>query len=112
LKYLIQPQVTNKYLKAGLGRWDPAIPSLVNEDPFWLDPSDPHRPPYVRQGVLRPNMPDYPAFNPARGQFNTEQLWGQAHADVIRNGLSPAAAVDKAFRRAEAIFARYPIVQS
>jgi multiple sugar transport system substrate-binding protein len=66
----------------------------------------------VRQSVLRPNIPDYPAFNPAWGQFNAEQVWGQAHADVIKNGLSPAAAVDKAFRRAEAIFARYPIAQS
>jgi multiple sugar transport system substrate-binding protein len=112
LKYLLQPQVTNAYLKAGLGRWAPAIPSLVNQDPFWLDPNDPHRPPYVRQSVLRPNIPDYPAFNPAWGQFNAEQVWGQAHADVIKNGLSPEAAIDKAFRRAEAIFARYPIVQS
>jgi multiple sugar transport system substrate-binding protein len=112
LKYLLQPQVTNAYLKAGLGRWAPAVPSLVNQDPFWLDPSDPHRPPYVRQSLLRPNIPDYAAFNPAWGQVNAEQLWGQAHADVIKNGLSPAAAIDKAFQRAEAIFARYPIAQS
>jgi multiple sugar transport system substrate-binding protein len=112
LKYLIQPQIVNAYLKAGLGRWVPAMPSLVNQDPFWLDPTDPHRAPYVRQSLLGLNMPDYPAFNPAWGQFNAEQLWGQAEADVIKNGLSPAAAIDKAFRRAEAIFARYPIVQS
>jgi multiple sugar transport system substrate-binding protein len=112
LKYLIQPQIVNAYLKTGLGRWAPAMPSLVNKDPFWLDPTDPHRPPYVRQSLLRLNMPDYPAFNPAWGQVNAEQLWGQAHAEVIKNGLSPAAAVDRAFRRAEAIFARYPIAQS
>ncbi len=112
LKYLIQPQVANAYLKAGLGHWVLPMPSLVNQDPFWLDRSDPHRPPYVRQTLLRANMPDYPAFNPAWGQFNAEQVWGQAHADVIKNGLMPAAAIDKAFRRAEAIFARYPIVQS
>jgi multiple sugar transport system substrate-binding protein len=112
LKYLLQPHVTNAYLKAGLGRLAPAIPSLVNQDPFWLDPTDPHRPPYVRQSVLRWNVPDYAAFNPAWGQVNAEQLWGQAHADVIKNGLSPAAAIDKVFRRIEVIFARYPIVQS
>jgi len=32
---------------------------------------------------------------------------GRGHADVIKNGMTPAAAVDKAFRRAEAIFAQY-----
>src|ERR1700676_5789092 len=29
LKYLIQPKVTNEYLKTGLGRWLPAMPDLV-----------------------------------------------------------------------------------
>jgi multiple sugar transport system substrate-binding protein len=61
---------------------------------------------------LGPTIPSYTAFNPAWSQVEAEQLWGQALADVIKNDLSPAAAVDKAFRRAEAIFARYPIVQS
>jgi multiple sugar transport system substrate-binding protein len=112
LKYLIQPQVANAYLKAGLGRWLPAMPSLVKDDPFWLDPNDPHRPPFVRQTLLGPTTPDYSAFNPAWGQLNSEQVWGQAHADVIRNGMSPQEAVDKAFRRAAAIFAAYPIPQS
>jgi len=112
LKYLIRPQVLNAFLKASLGRWVPAMPSMVEKDPFWLDPSDPHRPPFVRQSVLGPTMPDYPAFNPAWGQVNAEQLWGQAHADVIKQGMSPAAAVDKAFRRIEEIFAKYPIPES
>ena len=38
--------------------------------------------------------------------MNAEQLWDQAHADVIKNGVTPATAVDKAFRRAETIFAK------
>jgi multiple sugar transport system substrate-binding protein len=42
IKYLIQPKVTNEYLKTGLGRWLPAMPDLVKTDPFWLDPKDPH----------------------------------------------------------------------
>jgi hypothetical protein len=33
--------------------------------------------------------------------------WGGAHADVIKNGMTPTAAVDKAFRRMEAIFAKF-----
>ena len=31
----------------------------------------------------------------------------QAHADVIKNGMAPAVAVDKMFKRMEAIFALY-----
>ena len=41
------------------------------------------------------------------GRCSAEQLWGVAHADVIKNGMTPEAAVDKAFKRAEAIFAKY-----
>ncbi len=109
MKYMIQPQVMNEYLKGGLGRWLPSIPALVTSDPFWLDPSDPHRPPYVRECLLGPTIPSYNAYNPAWGQVNAEQLWGQANAAVIKQGVTPAAAVDKAFKRAEAIFTKYPI---
>jgi multiple sugar transport system substrate-binding protein len=112
LKYVIQPQVMNNYLKQGLGRWLPAIPSLVKSDPFWLDPKDPHRPVYVREGVLGPTIPYYYVFNPGIGVSNAEQIWGLAEADILRNGLTPKAAADKAFTRIEGILAKYPIVQS
>ena len=36
MKYFMQPKVMNENLKGGLGRWLPAIPSLVQSDPFWL----------------------------------------------------------------------------
>jgi multiple sugar transport system substrate-binding protein len=107
MKFFIQPQVMNENLKQGLGRWVPAIPSLVKSDPFWLDTKDPHLAPYVREAVLGPTIPSYNGYNPAWGQVNAEQLWGVAHADVIKNGMTPSAAVDKAARRAEAIFAKY-----
>jgi multiple sugar transport system substrate-binding protein len=107
MKFFIQPQVMNENLKQGLGRWVPAIPSLVKSDPFWLDTKDPHLAPYVREAVLGPTIPSYNGYNPAWGQVNAEQLWGVAHADVIKNGMTPADAVDKASRRAEAIFAKY-----
>ncbi len=112
LKYVIQPQVMDNYLKQGLGRWLPAIPSLVKSDPFWLDPKDPHRPVYVREGVLGPTMPYYYVFNPGIAVANAQQVWGQAEADVLRNGMTPTDAADKAFKRIEDILAKYPIVQS
>src|SRR6185437_11836199 len=36
LKYAIQPEVINTYLKTGLGRWLPPMPEVVKKDPFWL----------------------------------------------------------------------------
>ena len=61
----------------------------------------------MHEAVLGPTIPAYNGFNPAWGQVNAEQLWGNCHADVIKNGMTPAAAVDKAFKRAEAIFAKF-----
>jgi multiple sugar transport system substrate-binding protein len=108
MKYFIQPAVMNENLKGGLGRWCPAIPQIVKDDPWWTDPKlDPHRSQYVEQTVLRPTVPNYIGFNPALGQVNAEQLWGHCHADVIRNGMTPEQAVDKAFKRAEAIFTKF-----
>ena len=108
MKFFMQPKIMNENLKGGLGRWVPVISSIVKDDPWWTDSSsDPHRLPYVTEAVLTPTVPSYNGFNPAWGEVNAEQLWGQAHADVIKNGMTPQAAVDKAFRRAEAIFARY-----
>jgi hypothetical protein len=34
-----------------------------------------------------------------------------AEFDVMNNGMAPGQAIDKAFKRAEAIFAKYQIVQ-
>jgi multiple sugar transport system substrate-binding protein len=106
-RFFLQPAVLNANLKGGLGRAVPSIPQIVKDDPWWTDPSDPHRPPFVQESVLGPTVPQYNGFNPAWGQVNAEQLWGGAHADVIKNGMTPTAAVDKAFRRMEAIFAKY-----
>ena len=58
LKYLIQPTVLNEYLKAGLGRNLPAMPAIVKDDPWWLDPADPHRAAYVQQGAARSDRAD------------------------------------------------------
>ncbi|HUC71141.1 MAG TPA: ABC transporter substrate-binding protein [Stellaceae bacterium] len=112
MKFLIQPKVMNAYLKQGLGRWLPAYPSLVKTDPFWLDPSDPHRANYVREGLIDPTLVYYPVFNPGWSEVNATQIWGSAEADVIRNGLTPEQSADKALKKIETILAKYPIVQS
>ncbi|HUH85170.1 MAG TPA: hypothetical protein VLX85_11205, partial [Stellaceae bacterium] len=112
IKYVIQPKVSNTYLKDGLGRWLPAIPELVKTDPFWLDPKDPHRAAYTREGLLSPTVPNYPAFNPGYAEANAQQIWGTAVADVSRDGMTPQASAEKALKSIGDILAKYPIVQS
>ena len=108
MKYWMQPEVTNDNMKAALGRWVPANAQVVKNDPFWLQNKDPHVIPYVEE-IMGPTIPFYEGYTPAWGQVNSEQLWGSAHADVIKSGMKASDAIDKAFKRANAIFANYTI---
>jgi multiple sugar transport system substrate-binding protein len=110
LKYVIQPKVVNARLKSGLGRALPPMPDLVKNDPFWLDPNDPHRAPHAR--LLDLTTPAYQVFNPGYAEAHAHSIWGAAEADIIREGMTPQAAADKALKRIGAILARYPIAQS
>jgi multiple sugar transport system substrate-binding protein len=112
LKYLIQPQVLNELLKTGLGRNLPAMPAIVKNDPWWLDPKDAHRVAYVQQGLFSPTVPTFWTSNPAYAQVQNEHVWQTAWAEIIQNSATPQAAAEKAFKRVEEIFAKYPIVQS
>jgi len=112
LRYMIQPGVINAYLKAGLGRWLPVIPSLIKSDPFWLDPADPHRKAYVEVGLVNPTLPPYAVFNPGYAAANAQQIWGVAHADIIQHGITPKEAAETAISKIEGILAKYPIAQS
>jgi multiple sugar transport system substrate-binding protein len=107
LKYLIQPKITNDYLKVGLGRNLPAFPSAVKNDPWWNE--DPHRKAYVEQGLLGPTAPDFFVYNPAWAEVRNQHVFGVAWADVMTGGLTPAAATDKAFKWVADIFSKYPI---
>ena len=110
LKYLIQPKVDNELLKVGLGRNLPPMPSIVKKDAWWL--ADPHRAAYANQALLGPTVPNFWAFNPAYAQVQNEHVWGAAWADIMQGGMTPEAAAEKAFKRVEAIFAKYPIAQA
>ena len=112
MKFLITPKINNEFNKGGLGRWLPPFPSLVKDDPFWTDPKvDPHRPPYVKEGLIDPTVPYYFAYNPAYAEVMTEHVWNVAFADIVTDGMKSEAAVDKALARLQAIFAKYPIAQ-
>ena len=112
LKYLIQPQVLNGLLKTGLGRNLPAMPAIVKNDPWWLDPKDPHRVTYVRQGLFGLTVPTFWTSNPAYAQVQNEHVWQTAWAEIIQDRATPQAAAEKAFKRVEEIFAKFPITQT
>jgi multiple sugar transport system substrate-binding protein len=106
MKYVIQPKVANERLKTGLGRNIPCMPSTVKGDHWWFE--DPHRAAYTTQGLLGPTLPQFWAYNPAYAQVQNEHVWSAGWVD-IKDGMAPEAAAEKAFKRIEEIFAKYPI---
>jgi multiple sugar transport system substrate-binding protein len=109
LKYLIQPKVLSELLKTGLGRNLPAMPAIVKDDPWWF--ADPHRAAYTTQGLLGPTVPTFWTSNPAYAQVQNEHVWQTAWAEIMKDGAAPQAAAEKAFKRVEEIFSKYPITQ-
>jgi ABC-type glycerol-3-phosphate transport system substrate-binding protein len=108
MKHAIEPKVLNQYLKAGLGRWVNPMPAIAKGDPFWF--ADPHRKAYTDLTLFGPTIPVYEARNPGMAPVGAENVMMRAVINVMKNGMTPEAAVEQAFKRAEAIFAKYPIV--
>ena len=107
LRYFIQPKVNSEWLKTGLGRSTPCMQSIVKDDPWWF--ADPHRAAYTKQVLLDPTVPQFWVFNPAYAQVQAEHVWATGWMDIIQGGMTPKAAAEKAFKRVEEIFAKYPI---
>jgi multiple sugar transport system substrate-binding protein len=110
INYMREPKVLNEYLKGSLGRFAIPMPEIAKSDPFWLN-EDPHRTAHTQQALIGPTLPIYEAYNPAVAEVNAEHVFSIAEFDVMNNGMAPGQAIDKAFKRAEAIFAKYQIVQ-
>src|SRR5258708_1934113 len=83
LKYFIQPEVNNEWLKTGLGRNIPCMPSIVKNDPWWF--ADPHRDAYVKQGVLGPTAPAFWVYNPAYPQVQNDHVWSVGWVDILKD---------------------------
>ena len=85
---------------------------MLKEILWWLDPKDPHRVAYVRQGLFGPTVPTFWTSNPAYAQVQNEHVWPTAWADIMTGGMTPQAAAEKAFKRVEEVFAKFPIISS
>jgi multiple sugar transport system substrate-binding protein len=111
MAYFSQPPVLNTQLKASLGRWVIPFAAIAQNDPFWLK-EDPHRTALTAQTLFGPTIPVYEARNPGMGPVGVENVMMRAVINVMKNGMTPQAAIDAAFKRVEAIVAKFPIVAS
>ena len=57
-------------------------------------------------------MPTFWTSNPAYAQVQNEHVWQTAWAEIIQVRAMPQAAAEKAFKRVEEIFAKFPITQT
>ena len=108
LKWFIQPANLNAYLKEARGRWLPVMPSALKNDPYWLDPSDPHRPVAAKHGLVLPVIAPWQTYTPAYAQVASEQIWAGAEANITQKNMTPEQATEMAIKRIKEIFAQFP----
>jgi multiple sugar transport system substrate-binding protein len=104
VRFLVSEGWLAHYLDFAGERILPPMPKLL-EQPFWLDPSDPHRMAAAMQVAGRPMQYDYVV---ATGDWRYERVWNEriwptAVHRVTTAGISPAQAVDEAIARIKQI---------
>jgi multiple sugar transport system substrate-binding protein len=62
--------------------------------------------------LLGPTVPNFWVYNPAYAQVQNEHVFPNGWAEIATGGVAPQAAAEKAFKRIEEIFAKYPIASS
>jgi multiple sugar transport system substrate-binding protein len=94
------------YLDFSAERLLPPMSKLL-EQPFWLDPTDPHRMASVMQVTARPKgQEDAVVSGDWRYiRIDQEQVWATAIHRVAVEGVSPEQAVDEAIARIKQILA-------
>ncbi len=102
VRFLVAEGWLAHYLDFSAERFLPAMSKLL-EQPFWLDPSDPHQMASVMQMSSRSLAREY-AYAPISGNWrhqlvNQQHVWAQAIHRVAANGISPEQAVDEATLR-------------
>ena len=104
VRFLVAKGWLAHYLNFSGERMLPAMPKLLDQ-PFWLDPSDPHRMASAMQVASRPMPYNY---NTVSGDWRLDLVWqekvweGAVHR-VAADGISPEHAVDEAFGRIKQI---------
>ena len=105
VRFLAQEGWLAHWLDFAGDRYMPPMRKLV-EQPFWLDPSDPHRMRAAIQILTQPHLDDTwtcATTNGSRARSGEENVWGKAVHRVVTEGISPEQAVDEAIARIKQI---------
>jgi multiple sugar transport system substrate-binding protein len=103
VRFLVGEGWLAHYLNFAGERMLPPMQKLLDQ-PFWLDPSDPHRMASVMQVSSRPMQHDYAQAGDWRhGRVYHEYTWAKAIHRITAEGISPEQAVDEAIARIKQI---------
>jgi multiple sugar transport system substrate-binding protein len=104
VRFLVQDGWLAHWLTFAGDRFMPPMRKLV-EQPFWLDPSDPHRMRAAIQILTRPHLMNMDVRDNEwrSGRIWGENVWGRAVHRVVTEGVSPEQAVDEAIARIKQI---------
>lgn len=105
LSFLLKQENLDNFLQALKGRLFPVI-SKVLQEPYWKDPSDPHLSGANNQ-FFKETRPPYQVFNPAYSEVTAQQIWAKAIISIIKDGVTPEDAADKAIDQISQIFANW-----
>jgi multiple sugar transport system substrate-binding protein len=106
VRFLVAEGWLMHYLNFSGERMLPSIAKLLDQ-PFWLDPGDPHHMAAAMQAEARPSHHSYPTGDVRRDQIynETENVWAKAVHRVAAEGVSSEQAVDEAVARIKQIMA-------
>ena len=104
VRFLVGEGWLAHYLDFSGERMLPPMPKLLDQ-PFWLDPSDPHRMAAAMQISSRPLHYDYAVVsgNWRYDRVWQELVWAKAVHRVVTEGITPEQAVDEAIARIKQI---------
>jgi multiple sugar transport system substrate-binding protein len=104
VRFLVAEGWLAHYLNFSGERMLPAMPKLL-EQPFWLDPSDPHKMASAMQIASRPMPYDYATVsgNLRHDLVWQEGVWAKAVHRVVTEGIAPEQAVEEAIARIKQI---------
>jgi multiple sugar transport system substrate-binding protein len=104
VRFLVAEGWLAHYLDFSGERMLPSMPGLLDQ-PFWLDPSDPHRMAAAMHAASRPAAYDYTATSGdlRHDRVWNERIWAKAVHRIATERISPEQAVDEAIARIKQI---------
>jgi len=98
VRFLVGEGWLAHYLNFSGERMLPPMPKLLDQ-PFWLDPSDPHRMRSAMQLLSQPRSYDYVAVSGDWRHTERNDVWPEAVHRIVTDGITPEQAVDEAIAR-------------